>query len=78
MAKERYGMLEMEPAELKRLNKLVKVGKPIHEVDPEIKEIIKKWREGKPSHIGSTADRRRVGPAVQGTWRRGYASRLGC
>ena len=41
-------MLEMEPADLKRLNKLIKTGKPFHHVDPEIKEIIKKWREGKP------------------------------
>jgi len=48
MAKERYGMLEMEPAELKRLNKLIKAGKPFHQVDPEVKEIILKWREGKP------------------------------
>lgn len=48
MAKERFGMLEMEPAELKRLNKIIKGGKPIHSVDPEIKEIITKWREGKP------------------------------
>ena len=49
--KKRYGMLEMEEEQQKRLDRLVKVGKPFHKVDPEIKEMILEQRKGLPRII---------------------------
>jgi len=43
--KKRYGLLEMEEEQQKRLDRLVKT-KPFHQVDPEIKEMIKEQRKG--------------------------------
>jgi len=38
----------MTPSDRKRLDRMVKGVKPFHHVDPELKEMILKWREGKP------------------------------
>jgi predicted TIM-barrel fold metal-dependent hydrolase len=48
--KKRYGVLEMEEEQQKRLARLIKT-KPFHEVDPEIVEMIKEQRKGRPRII---------------------------
>jgi len=50
MAKKRYGLLEMEESQQKKLNKLIKT-KPFHKVDPEVKEMILEQRKGRPRII---------------------------
>ncbi|MFC1982584.1 amidohydrolase family protein [Chloroflexota bacterium] len=49
--KKRYGVLEMEEEQQKRLARHIKVGKPFHKVDPEIKEMIAEKRKGMPRII---------------------------
>jgi hypothetical protein len=49
--KKRYGVLEMDEEQQKRLDRLVKVGKPFHQVDPELKEMILQQRKDKPRII---------------------------
>ena len=49
--KKPYGMLEMEEEQQKRLDRLIKVGKPFHRVDPVIKEMIMEQRKGLPRII---------------------------
>ncbi|HOD34293.1 MAG TPA: amidohydrolase family protein [Syntrophales bacterium] len=48
--KKRYGALEMDPEQKKRLDKTI-VRKPFHTVDPEIKEMILAKRKGMPRII---------------------------
>ena len=48
--KKRYGLLEMEEGQQKRLNRLIKT-KPFHEVDAEVLEMIKEQRKGRPRII---------------------------
>lgn len=50
--KKRYGVLEMEEKQYERLNQVVKGGKkPLHVVDPEIRDVIKAHRKGLPRII---------------------------
>lgn len=49
--KKRYGLLEMEEEQQKRLDRLMKVEKPFHQVDTEIKEMIMEQWKGKPRII---------------------------
>jgi len=48
--KKRYGMLEMDAEQKKRLDKLI-ARKPFHHVDPEIKEMVLAKRKGMPRII---------------------------
>jgi len=48
--KKRYGVLDMEEEQQQRLTRLIKT-KPFHEVDPEIAEMIKEQRKGRPRII---------------------------
>ena len=48
--KKRYGMLEMDEAQKKRLEKVL-AKKPLHKVDPEIREMILEKRKGMPRII---------------------------
>jgi len=49
--KRRYGQLEMDEQTKDRLNKVIKMGKPFHKVDPEIKDMILEQRKGRPRII---------------------------
>jgi len=48
--KKRYGMLEMDDAQRKNLEKAL-AKKPLHHVDPEIKEMVLAQRKGMPRII---------------------------
>ena len=49
--KKRYGLFEMEEEQQKRLDRVVKAGKPFHQVDPEVKEMITEQWKSKPRII---------------------------